>query len=302
MPRLIAPGDGDALALDDFVAALDAQPVDPRDEDSLVAAGPLLARLGRNGDFLARLALDELKGRGAPQAGFNGYGAQVLMLKPPGARYTLRANFWPAARDAVTRASGEAAFFYHLPHDHDFAFLTYGYLGPGYWSDYWERDPAATVGVPGEVAGLVFTGRRRLEPGRLMLYRRHVDVHSQLPPDSFSVSLNILFADPEPARREQYRFDVAAGTFAQGLSVTASEVLLALSVHMGDGIDVAASFARAHASPRMRVAALDALRSAGVAGAWDLIARAAGDADRYVAAHARLRLADAAVSEAVGRR
>jgi hypothetical protein len=34
------------------------------------------------------------------------------------------------------RASGAAAFVYGLPHDHNFDFLTLGYFGPGYWSDY----------------------------------------------------------------------------------------------------------------------------------------------------------------------
>jgi hypothetical protein len=64
----------------------------------------------------------------------------------------LRANFWPAREDPVVRASGPAAFFYDLPHDHNFPFLTYGYLGPGYWSDYFEYDVDALAGVPGEDA------------------------------------------------------------------------------------------------------------------------------------------------------
>ena len=47
MPRVLDPGSGDAIGLDDLVAALDATPFDARDEDSLAALGPLLARLGR---------------------------------------------------------------------------------------------------------------------------------------------------------------------------------------------------------------------------------------------------------------
>jgi hypothetical protein len=290
MPRLITPGEGSAIGLDDLVEALEAQPVDVRDEDAFASWGPLLARLGRNPHFLADLAIEELKTRCGKQAGANGYGAQVFLLRPPNGRYVLRANFWPARDDPVTRASGAAAFFYDLPHDHNFPFLTYGYLGPGYWSDYYEYDVAALAGFPGEAAGLRFVERARLEPGRLMLYRMRRDIHVQLPPDSMSVSLNILGSDPAQPWLDQYRFDIGRGTIAEGLTVTAAEALVAVAVHIGNGIDLAEHFARRHPCPRMRVTALDALASAvpGVAAA--LYAHAAEDPDRFVAGHARARL------------
>lgn len=37
-----------------------------------------------------------------------------------------------------------------------------------------------------------FVERSNLAEGRMMLYRAHRDVHSQLPPESLSVSLNIM--------------------------------------------------------------------------------------------------------------
>lgn len=290
MPRLIAPGEGDPIALDELVDALDATPIDARDEEGFAALGPLLARLGRNRDFLADLAIDELKGRCERQHAANGYGAQVLLLRPPNGRYLLRANFWPARGDAALRASGEAIFAYALPHDHNFPFLTYGYLGPGYWSDYFEYDGEALAGVPGEDARLRFVERARLEPGRLMLYRTRRDIHVQLPPDAFSVSLNILGADPAQPWIEQYRFDVSRGVVAAGLSCTASEALLAISVHLGNGVDLAEALMRRHPCERMRVTALAALASAMPDAAPELLAAAAGDASAYVAGHARLRL------------
>ena len=177
MPRLIEPGAGGAIELDDLVEALDSTPFDARDEEEFAALGPLLARLGRNVDFLAELAIDELKGQCEAQHRGNGYGAQVFLLRPPNGRYVLRANFWPARTDPVVRASGAAAFFYDLPHDHNFPFLTYGYLGPGYWSDYFEYDVAGLAGIAGEDARLRFVERSRLEPGKLMLYRMRRDIH-----------------------------------------------------------------------------------------------------------------------------
>ncbi|MEP9358626.1 transposase [Sphingomonas sp. KR3-1] len=291
MPRLIDPGQGGAIGLDDLVEALEANPVDARDEDGFASWGPWLARLGRNADFLADLAIEELKTRCAAQHAGNGYGAQVFLLRPPNGRFVLRANFWPARHDSLTRASGPAAFFYDLPHDHNFPFLTWGYRGPGYWSDDYEYDVAPLAGLPGEHAGLRFVERTRLDPGKLMLYRMRRDVHVQLPPDSMSVSLNILGSDPAQPWLDQYRFDIASGTIAAGLTVTAAEALVALAVHLGDGIDLAEDFARRHPCARMRVTALDALASALPDEAPMLLARAAGDRDRFVAGHARARLA-----------
>lgn len=277
MPLELNPGDDAAIGLDELVATLDADPFDPRDEADLAARGPLLARLGRNRSFLAALAIGELKRRCAVADDGARYGPQVLMLRPPNGRYLLRANLWPAADDAVTRASGTASFSYGLPHDHNFSFLTVGYLGPGYWSDYYEVDGAALDGVPGEPAGLRFVERSRLSPGRLLLYRAHRDVHVQHPPDRFSVSLNILAYDPAQPWRTQYRFDLADDTMAAGLTTTAAEVLAALAVHLGggNGLDLAEHLARRHPVARMRASALRALRSADPARAeWSELAAA----------------------------
>lgn len=290
MPRPVDAGDGDAVSLDDLVEVLESGGFDPRDEECFAAFGPMLARLGRNRTFLAELAVDELKARCAGQAVGNAYGAQVFLLRPPNGRYLLRANFWPARADAVVRASGTAPFFYDLPHDHNFSFLTVGYLGPGYWSDYYEYDGDAVVGLPGEHAGLRFVERSRLSEGRVLLYRAHRDVHVQLPPDAFSVSLNILGYDLAQPWRSQYRFDVAANTVAEALTTAPSEVLVTLATHLGgsNGIDVARDLAIRHPSPRMRFTAIAALAAAGEDG---ILERAANDPDPLVAGRARARLA-----------
>jgi len=293
MPRLIDPGAGDAITLEALIDALESTHIDARDEDGFASLGPLLARLGRNPRFLADMAIAELKQRCAGQIATNSYGGQVFLLHPPGSRYVVRANFWPALNDAVTRASGSAALFYGMPHDHNFPFLTYGYLGPGYRSDDYERDPDAILGLPGETAGLRFVERSQLTPGALMLYRARRDVHCQIPPETFSVSLNILAYDPAQPWCEQYRFDLARNTVAEGLTVTPSEALVALAAGFGDGngIDLASDFAAHHPIARMRVTALDALIAAEPDEALRRLHTAAGDPNRTVAAHARQRLA-----------
>ncbi len=291
MPRVLDSGDSDAIGLDDLAEALDASAFDPRDEESLAELGPLLARLGRNRSFLADLVIAELEDRCSGQSAGNAYGAQVFMLRPPNGRYVLRANFWPARADAVVRASGTAPFFYDMPHDHNFSFLTVGYQGPGYWSDYYEYDVDAIVGVPGEAAGLRFVERSRLEEGKVLLYRARRDVHVQLPPDSLSVSLNILTFDRAQPWCDQFRFDVAAGTIAEGLTTAPSEALVALAVQYGGeaGRGLAAELALRHPAPRMRLTALRALASceADRAARIAVLERGADDPDLYVAERTR---------------
>ena len=207
MPRIIPCPDEDAIELGDLIEALNDPRFDPADEESFVAVGPLLKRLANNREFLADIALAEIKDRCTRQSAESRYSSQVIMLHRASEKYFIRANFWPSPRDSVFKASGPSPFFYHVPHDHNFSFLTVGYLGPGYWSDYYEYDHGDVVGLPGEKVDLRFIEKSRLEPGKVMLYRAHKDVHDQLPADELSISLNIMEASPSYPL-SQYRFDV----------------------------------------------------------------------------------------------
>lgn len=266
MPRLIEPpeddqADGSAIDLDALVDWCESSAFDPRDEDGLAAAAPMLRALSRNRRFLADLAIDELKTRCAGQRRTNPYSAQVMLLRPPSDRYVLRAAFWPAERDHVMRTSGPAAFLYHVPHDHGFDFLTVGYLGPGYGSDYYDYDGESVDGAPGEAVALRFVERSTLSEGRMLLYRANRDIHAQLPAQSLSVSLNILASRPDQGWRRQYRFDTARGVIAQCMTLSSAQMLLELAVGCGTGnaIDLAADFARRHPIDAMRWTAWQAL-------------------------------------------
>ena len=89
------------------------------------------------------------------------------------------------------------------------------------------------------------------------------DVHVQLPPDSFSVSLNILGQHPSHPWIDQYRFDIARGTIAEGLTTAPAEALVTLAAHLGggNGLDLAAHFIHRHPHPRMRRTAMQAIHS-----------------------------------------
>src|SRR3546814_10019782 len=169
MPRLIEPPAGPALDLAEVAARLDDSGVDLSGEASIAHCAALLAGLGRNRDFLADRVVAALKASYADQLEINRYSAQVFLLHRSPRGFYLRANLWPAASDAVYTASGPAAFSYGVPHDHNFNFLTAGYFGPGYVSDYYDYDPETVDGRLGEPLNLQFVERSQLDEGKMIL-------------------------------------------------------------------------------------------------------------------------------------
>ena len=305
MPRLIEAAASDSIELPELVEMLETGGFDPEDEDAVAAFGPALGRLGNNRRFLGDLVIEELKRHCSDQLARNQYGPQVILLHSA-RRYLIRANFWPAEADSVVVNSGKDPFFYHVPHDHNFSFLTVGYLGPGYWSDYFEYDYERVVGFPGEKVDLRFVERSRLSEGKVMLYRRHRDVHLQLPPDALSVSLNILATSPASEFRDQYRFDVERREIGGILNPSGLANLVRMAPHFGgNGRELAEHYARHHPSDRIRFAALQgcaavaegadgrlAVYESAAGGSGDLLPRlAAREAKRVEAARAWLEKA-----------
>ncbi len=264
MPRLIATDAADQIELGDLVERLETEPFDARDEENFASWGPMLKKLANNRRFLGDLVIAELKERCEGQVRNNQYTPQVILLHGRSRSFTLRANFWPAMDDSVIRNSGTSPFFYGVPHDHNFSFLTVGYLGPGYWSEYYEYDYESTVGFIGEAIDLRFVEKSRLDPGKVMLYRAHRDVHNQLPADAMSISLNILEGSHSVPIRDQYRFDTATGTIAGLISALSAEQMLAVAAHFGgdNGRDLLEDYAANHPSERLRWVALKAQASA----------------------------------------
>lgn len=265
MPRVIECPTQERLELAELVELLETGPFDSEDEDNFASWGIHLRKLANDRHFLADLMMAELKQRCSGQLRDNQYSAQVVMLHAhPNSNFVLRANFWPALKDSVVRHSGPDPFFYGVPHDHNFSFLTVGYLGPGYWSDYYEYDYGAVVGYPGEQVNLRFVEKARLDQGKVMLYRAHKDIHLQLPADAMSVSLNILEASHSSVFRDQYQFDLEASTIAGIMTRTSLEPMLALAAYYGgdEGEELLRTFAAGHPSDRVRWAALRAQAAA----------------------------------------
>ncbi len=295
MPRLIHAPTEETLELAELVELLETGDFDGQDEENFAAWGPQLKKLGNNRHFLTDLMLAELKQRCEGQVRGNQYSAQVIMLHGASKKFIIRANFWPALKDSVIRHSGTDPFFYGIPHDHNFSFLTVGYFGPGYWSDYYEYEYDEVVGYPGEDVRLRFIEKSRLEQGKVMLYRAHRDVHLQLPADEMSVSLNIVERSTSSAFRDQYRFDLEASKIDGIMTRISLEPMLSLAAFYGgeEGMDLIAEFATRHPSDRIRWCALRARAAA--APTFDrrvaIFEEAAGSGSRLVGAMASREVA-----------
>ena len=295
MPRLIHTAETETIELGDLVEMLETEPFDPEDEDCFASFGPALKKLANNRTFLADLVIEELKHRCHNQTRDNQYSPQVIMLHGRGRDFAIRANFWPAMSDSVVRSSGTAPFFYGVPHDHNFSFLTVGYVGPGYWSEYYEYDYEEVAGFTGEPVDLRFVEKSRLEEGKVMLYRAHRDVHNQLPADETSISINILGASSATQFRDQYRFDLKRSCIDGILNRVSLEPLIALAAHFGggEGRELIDRFAERHPSDRVRFMAVKA--KAAAAGGLDerigVFEHAAAAPGRYVSEMAKLEAA-----------
>ena len=260
MPRVFEAASTESLALEECFEQICATGFDPNCEQSTEQVALSLRRLTNNRNFLGDLLIEQLKAGYREQAVESGYGPQAIMLSPRQGDVFLRANIWPSEQDHCFQASGAKSFVYGVPHDHNFSFLTSGYFGPGYLSDYYEYDYSTVAGYEGEKPALRFIERCALEEGKIQLYRAHVDIHSQIPPESLSVSLNVMHIDPAQGWYDQYGFDLEDGSITRVLSPNSTEVLLrtAVATRNQAALDLAEQFARDHPSDRLRLASYEA--------------------------------------------
>lgn len=212
--------------------------ISARDYDSLLSAAPLMRRMSQDrhliNDRIERALIEMLDGR---RTSF--YTAQSFVLCSDGP-ILVRGNLWYSTGSRQDRRSPrDALFSYYMPHDHNYHFLTVGHFGPGYETEIFETAPDAHDGQIGTVVSLESEQRTALPAGKVMAYRAHRDIHTQLPPKSLSVSLNLMVRDRLSDTREQYVFDIhqdrrsatiASYPDASPVSVHASLVQLAATV------------------------------------------------------------------------
>lgn len=223
-----------SIELADFIDALHERGTDAHDKESLMEASDLLKQLYNNRDFLGQYIIGQLRDNTTFERN-TAYNSQVLVLYSC-PKFSIRVNVWPSVKDSVYKSSGHKLFSYTLPHNHNFNFLTLGYFGPGYLSEYYEVDYNKFTGYPGEKVELKFVEESYLTPGKIQLYEALSDVHKQLPPESLSISVNILEASQAVDLFEQNSFNLEKSTITDTLitSSNTEAILKIASVLKGD--------------------------------------------------------------------
>jgi hypothetical protein len=230
--------------------------------ESLADNAAILAGLAANRAFLSAILNADLR------HAFSGgkthiYTHQCLILAQD-QDYALRANFWVPPTKYLERSELEKELYsYELAHDHNFDFITIGYLGPGYATDLFEYDRSSVQGFIGEPVDLEFVATERLEPGRVIGFKGGKDVHVQYYPSEFSVSLNLLLRDKDQQTLPQYYFDVSEKKISGYVenSLTSRLSVLRFAKYVGDAetTDLLGSLVRKLDQPLLRAGAYDAL-------------------------------------------
>ena len=137
------------------------------------------------------------------------YGTQSFVLGFNGS-YILRMNIWlPLDNTGKTvEEFEEKSYFYYYPHDHNFNLLTVGHYGKGYRTQIYEYDRSSIIGYPGEYVEIEELEDTTLPEGKVMAYRACKDIHTQMPPEELSISLNLLANETTASSERQYRFDL----------------------------------------------------------------------------------------------
>jgi hypothetical protein len=246
--------DQGSLTLGQYIRAIEDSSYDLTCQDDLIASAPLLKRLANNKLFLIERLFDDLRSQLKPQA--EGVVTPEVLWLHKSTRYAVRAVIWKPITAAEEAIPG---YQYDVCHDHNFDFLTVGYMGPGYDSRSYTYDRTAYDGRLGEVIDLAPKGTFSLTNGKVALYRAKEDVHVQLPPDRLSVSLNLIPRGPVQ-NEMQFQFDESSGTICRYLDFTGLEAAVRVADVIGsqECLQALARIGKAHPSERTRALALAA--------------------------------------------
>jgi hypothetical protein len=211
-------------------------------------------------DLFASVMADLLKDLTASLQSVNRYAdTTILLAVDKRGKFLVRANIWKDLKTiSKTTDLGNNLWKYLPPHDHSFNFMTVGYFGPGYATRLYEYDRDQLSERLGEPVDLRFIEETKLPMGKVMFYRQGLDVHSQIPPDSLSISINLLTPGSDPYF-QGHVFDVDNNSLAGFVEGVANHrvalIELAGEIGSADFIEPLFSIARNVACPRTRAQA-----------------------------------------------
>lgn len=190
------------LTLEEFCEVCDSVGPIETIEDYEKIAEPLV-ELANNKNLLLEFLHKELSCIESYQKD-NTYNIQSLGLVRR-KHYDVRMNFWPSSSDYALEEEHVKSFFaYGFPHDHNFHFITTGYTHHGYLTDIYEYDYESLQ--VGEMVKLGYIGSYELSKGKVMIYEKSKDIHTQFPPETMAISINVI--PRQKNQNTQYGFDL----------------------------------------------------------------------------------------------
>lgn len=296
MPVVAKVDTEEKAELGELIQFLVDEKVDTTSHDDMLASAEMLRKVSNNKQLVADMALKNLKERHKFDASKVAYGPQTIMLHHDRSQnFYIRANFWPSENDHIFRASKSKSFFYFVPHDHNFNFMTVGHLGPGYRSNYYEYDYTKVDGYPGEKVDLKFVENTALHEGKVMLYRAFTDVHDQMPGDAMSMSINIMESTLRGSFMDQYQFDTENGCISQLVNRVPAQALMSIVAMSNDdnGTDFLREVSKSHKSGNVRCFAISALAGVqkGVDAARDVYQAGTASDQKQVRGYCQTRIA-----------
>lgn len=246
------------LSLAEFERRVDPL-LDPNDPQSLLRAAPLLAGLAQNRTFLAEEIHRQLQDWRTFQAA-NEYVSETFVIsRTP--KYLIRANFWtrPPEVEQERKVYDQLNEAYWLVHNHSYSFLTVGYWGPGYRTEMYEIDPKECEADVGDKVQMRPLGTFGLPVGKVLFYRAQTDLHLQLYPDDFSISINLILFSADCHFTQALYFDKNTGeVIGRTESRDDGRMLITDLAAIVGGEEIEArlrELAERHPSPRVRACA-----------------------------------------------
>lgn len=199
----------------------------PLDSDeSLLELTELFYSFARSPDALGTAILTELREKRLHGFGRSDqYSPDVILIHYEDA-FQIRACIWMTSPTLVEAGDEVHGIPYGVLHDHDYSFLTTVVHGPGYVTDLWRYSARAVqAAVSGRYSAVAARriGQIAVVPENVYLYQACTDVHSQMPVDDLTITMNLL--GPTPAERTwpQLRFDSESGECLGPISHTSTK-------------------------------------------------------------------------------
>lgn len=276
------PSTQQQISFDEFLEKVSGA-IRPDDASSLIDCVEPLQMLSNNETFLCDYLNNGLKEYLTFQED-NRYNSDIFLLhRQPD--FFIRCVVWNGLRSDTDQLKKQEDIYHTLrAHDHNFSFLTVGYLNEGYITDIWEYDNKDVIGYVGEPVDLRYLERTSLPKGKAMLYRASTDIHAQHPPQKQSVSINIMFNDQNTLNKEQYYFDVQKGVIDSHVSVSSSgrHLMMEMAKLFGNSqsLSIIENISEKHQSAHVRAKAYETI--AHITGDRDIWKNGLKDPDRIV--------------------